>query len=116
MGDRRYLGTRGSSFAGAKGHRVQMFRRPEEDGAEGWLVRFDYSLRKLSVVGTIPRESTIYAEVLKARPEVNAVVHSHAPMCVALSLADKPVSCIHMQSFRFGDGVPIYPKPIYIKV
>jgi L-fuculose-phosphate aldolase len=41
-------------------------------------------------------------------------VHSHAPMCVALSLADKPVSCVHMQSFRFEDRVPIYPKPIYI--
>lgn len=93
---------------------VQMFRRPEEDGAEDWLVRFDYSLKKLSGVGTIPRESTIYTEILKARPDVNAVVHSHAPMCVALSLADKPVSCIHMQSFRFGGGVPIYPKPIYI--
>jgi len=25
---------------------VQMFRRPEEDGAEDWLVRFDYSLKK----------------------------------------------------------------------
>jgi ribulose-5-phosphate 4-epimerase/fuculose-1-phosphate aldolase len=97
-----------------KGIAVQMFRRPEEGGAADWLVRFDFSLKKLSGVGTIPRESTIYTEVLKARTDVNAVVHSHAPMCVALSLADKPVSCIHMQSFRFGDGVPIYPKPIYI--
>ena len=35
-------------------------------------------------------------------------------MCVALSLADKPVSCVQMQSDCFGRGVPIYPKPIYI--
>lgn len=35
-------------------------------------------------------------------------------MCVALSLADKPVAWIHMQSSRFGRGVPIYPRPIYI--
>jgi ribulose-5-phosphate 4-epimerase/fuculose-1-phosphate aldolase len=93
---------------------VQMFRRPEEEGPSDWLVRFDYSLKKLSGVGTIPRESTIYTEIFKARPDVNAVVHSHAPMCIALSLADKPVSCVHMQSFRFGEGVPIYPRPIYI--
>jgi 3,4-dihydroxyphthalate decarboxylase len=93
---------------------VQMFRRPEENGNEDWLVRFDYSLKKLSGVGTIPRESTIYTEIFKARPDVNAVVHSHAPMCIALSLADKPLACVHMQSFRFGAGVPIYPRPIYI--
>jgi ribulose-5-phosphate 4-epimerase/fuculose-1-phosphate aldolase len=92
---------------------VQMFRRPEE-GKKDWLVHFDYSLRKLSGVGIPPRESTIYTEIFKARPDVNAVVHSHAPMCVALSLADKPVSCVHMQSFRFENQVPIYPKPIYI--
>ena len=96
-----------------KGVAVQMFRRPEE-GKKDWLVHFDYSLNKLSGVGTPPRESTIYTEIFRARPDVNAAVHSHAPMCVALSLADKPVSCVHMQSNRFGRGVPIYPEPIYI--
>lgn len=93
---------------------VQMFRRPEEAANKDWLVRFDYGLNKLSGVGTIPRESTIYTEIFKARPDVNAVVHSHAPMCVALSLADKTVACVHMQSYRFESGVPIYPRPIYI--
>jgi ribulose-5-phosphate 4-epimerase/fuculose-1-phosphate aldolase len=93
---------------------VQMFRRPQEGGNKDWLVRFDYSLNKLSGVSAIPRESTIYTEIFKARPDVNAIVHSHAPMCVALSLADKTVACVHMQSYHFESGVPIYPKPIYI--
>jgi len=31
-----------------------------------------------------------------------------------MSLADTPVSCVHVQSGRFGTGVPIYPRPIYI--
>jgi ribulose-5-phosphate 4-epimerase/fuculose-1-phosphate aldolase len=97
-----------------EGIAVQMFRKPEEEGKKDWLVRFDYSLNKLSGVGTIPRESTIYTEIFKARPDVNAIVHSHAPMCVAMSLADKAVSCVHMQSFGFEGGVPIYPRPIYI--
>jgi ribulose-5-phosphate 4-epimerase/fuculose-1-phosphate aldolase len=97
-----------------EGIAVQMFRRPEEEGKKDWLVRFDYSLKKLSGVGSIPRESTIYTEIFKARPDVNAIVHSHAPMCIALGLAGTPVSCVHMQSFHFGGGVPIYPRPIYI--
>ena len=97
-----------------EGIAVQMFRRPEEEGNKDWLVRFDYSLKKLSGVGTPPRESTIYTEIFKVRPDVNAIVHSHAPMCIALGLADKQLACVHMQSFRFGGGVPVYPRPIYI--
>lgn len=93
---------------------VKMFRRPEEEEAEDWLVHFDYSLKKIAGVGSPPRESTIYTEVFKARSDVNAIVHSHAPMCIALSLAEKSVACVHMQSNRFGRGVPIYPRPIYI--
>jgi ribulose-5-phosphate 4-epimerase/fuculose-1-phosphate aldolase len=92
---------------------VQLFRRAEE-GDQEWLVHFDYSLRKLSGIGTIPREAVIYTEIFKARPDVNAAVHCHAAMCVALSIAERPVSCVHVQSGRFGRGVPIYPRPIYI--
>lgn len=93
---------------------VKLFREPEEEGAKDWLVHFDYSLKKLAGTGAPPREAPIYTEIFKTRPDVNAAVHSHAPMCIALSLADKPVSCVHVQSSRFGSGVPIYPKPIYI--
>jgi ribulose-5-phosphate 4-epimerase/fuculose-1-phosphate aldolase len=71
-------------------------------------------LQKLSGVGTIPRESVIYTEIFKARPDVNAVVHCHPAMCIALSLAEKPVDWVHMQSSRFKGGTPIYPRPIYI--
>src|SRR5439155_1124087 len=79
-----------------------------------WHQHFDYELNKLGGVSTPPREAAIYTGIFKARPDVNAAVHAHAPMCVALSLADKAVSCVQMQSDRFGRSVPIYPKPIYI--
>ena len=35
-------------------------------------------------------------------------------MCIALSLADKPIDWVHMQSSRFKGGTPIFPRPIYI--
>ncbi|MGH7823646.1 MAG: class II aldolase/adducin family protein [Candidatus Binatia bacterium] len=103
----------GVRLPGHHGIAVQMFR-PPEDGKKDWLVHFDYSLKKLSGVGAIPRESVIYTEIFKARPDVNAIVHCHASMCIALSLADKPVNWVHMQSSRFKGGTPIFPRPIYI--
>lgn len=96
-----------------KGIAVQMIRRVEGEEKD-WVVHFDYSLKKLSGVGTIPRESVIYTEIFKVRPDVNAVVHCHAPMCIALSLADRPIDWVHMQSSRFKGGTPIFPRPIYI--
>lgn len=96
-----------------RGIAVRLFRRPERSKKD-WLVHFDFSLNKLSGVGTIPRESVIYSEIFKARPDVNAAVHCHASMCVALSLADTPVDWVHMQSSRFKGGTPIFPYPIYI--
>jgi ribulose-5-phosphate 4-epimerase/fuculose-1-phosphate aldolase len=96
-----------------KGIAVQMFRHLEGT-QKNWLVHFDYSLKKLSGPGTIPRESVIYTEIFKARPDVNAAVHCHASMCVALSLAEQPVDWVHMQSSRFKGGTPIFPHPIYI--
>jgi ribulose-5-phosphate 4-epimerase/fuculose-1-phosphate aldolase len=103
----------GARLPNGKGIAVRMFRRPERDKKD-WLVHFDFSLKKLSGVGTIPREAVIYSEIFKARPDVNAAVHCHASMCIALSLADKPVDWVHMQSSRFSGGTPIFPRPIYI--
>ena len=87
----------GARLPDDRGIAVRMFRRPER-GKKDWLVHFDYSLNKLTGVGTIPRESVIYSEIFKARPDVHAAVHCHAAMCVALSLADKSVDWVHMQS------------------
>ena len=96
-----------------RGIAVQMFRRAE-NSEKDWLVHFDYSLQKLSGIGTIPREAVIYTEIFKARPDVNAAVHCHASMCIALSLAETPIDWVHMQSSRFKGGTPIFPRPIYI--
>ena len=36
-------------------------------------------------------------------------------MCIVLSLADRTVAAVHMQSIPFEQGVPFYPRPIHIK-
>ena len=86
----------------------------DEADLDDWLVRFDFDGKKTSGVDQVPVEAAIYTEVLKARPDVNAVVHLHPPMCIALSLAGKTVYNVHQQSRQFGAGVPVFQKPLFI--
>jgi ribulose-5-phosphate 4-epimerase/fuculose-1-phosphate aldolase len=112
MGD--IWGHVGARMPSGEGVSVKMFRRPEEESVEDWVIRFDYSMNKISGVGRPPTEAAIYTEIFKARPDANAIVHCHAPMCIALSLADRKIDAIHMQSSHFAGGVDIFPKPIFI--
>jgi ribulose-5-phosphate 4-epimerase/fuculose-1-phosphate aldolase len=89
--------------------------RPAGSEDEDWMVHFDFEGQKLRGSGPPPMESSIYTEIMKLRPDVQAIAHTHSPACVALSLAEKQISAIHMQSAKFGYGVPIYPRPIHIK-
>jgi ribulose-5-phosphate 4-epimerase/fuculose-1-phosphate aldolase len=104
----------GVRLPGGDGIACKLFREPGGTDQD-WLVHFDFNGKKLGGVGTPPLEAPIYTEILKRRPDVRAVCHTHSPACVALSLADKQISAIHMQSAKFGYGVPIYPRPIHIK-
>lgn len=104
----------GTRLPSGEGVTVKLFRRPEREDVEDWIIRFDFSMSKISGVGRPPTEAAIYTEIFKARPDVNAIVHCHAPMCIALGLAGKRVEAIHMQSSPFAGGVRIFEKPIFI--
>ncbi|MEP2027649.1 MAG: class II aldolase/adducin family protein [Paracoccaceae bacterium] len=47
-------------------------------------------------------EWRIHRDILTARPDVNAVVHTHAPWCTVLSVARKPIPAIHYMIAAFG--------------
>ena len=114
MGD--VWGHVGVRLPGDKGIMVKSIRPPAgEEERKDWLVRFDYSGKKISGVGTPPFEASIYTQIFKARPDVQAIAHAHAPMCIVLSLADRTVAAVHMQSVPFEQGVPFYSRPIHIK-
>jgi ribulose-5-phosphate 4-epimerase/fuculose-1-phosphate aldolase len=112
MGD--IWGHVGARLPSGEGVTVKMFRKPEAEGIEDWMIRFDYSMKKISGIGRPPTEAAIYTEIFKVRPDVQAIIHCHAPMCIALSLADQKIDAIHMQSSHFAGGVDIYQKPIFI--
>lgn len=97
-----------------KGIAVKLLRVAQENPDADWMTHFDFNGKKLSGEGTVPGEAPIYTELFKARPEVNAIVHAHAPMCIVAGLAGLKISAVHLQSVRFGEGLPVLPVPVYV--
>ncbi|MFH8528959.1 class II aldolase/adducin family protein [Streptomyces tendae] len=67
----------------------------------------------------VPNELPIHREVLRARPDVLAVVHVHPPHTVAADLAGLPlrpvVGAYDIPAMRMAlDGVPVYPRAVLV--
>jgi ribulose-5-phosphate 4-epimerase/fuculose-1-phosphate aldolase len=69
---------------------------------------------------TVPNELPIHGELLRARPEVNAVVHAHPPdvlLCGVAGLELRPVfGSYNIPAMRMAlEGVPVYPRSVLIR-
>lgn len=53
-------------------------------------------------------ERFIHAEIYKARPDVNAVVHSHAPAVIPFSVSDVPLRPIYHMASQMLEGIPVF--------
>ena len=67
-----------------------------------------------------PSELPLHTEVLRSRPEVNAVVHAHPPSVVVADLAGLPVRPIvgafDIPGARIAaGGVPVYPRGVLVR-
>lgn len=62
-----------------------------------------------------PSEVFIHAEILKARPDVNAVAHFHADAAVIFTLVDGvTLSPLKNHAIRWADGIPVHPDPGHV--
>ena len=64
------------------------------------------------IAGALPRhnEVFIHSEVLRARSDAQAVVHTHAPYAVAFSSLGRPLLPVGQRSAVFSDGLPIFDE------
>ena len=62
--------------------------------------------------GSAPRhlEVFIHSEILRARPDVQAVVHTHAPHAVAFSALGLPLQPVGHEGSVFCDGLPVFDE------
>ena len=66
------------------------------------------------VAGTARRHSEVYihSEILKARTDVNCVIHTHPTYSVALSATGRPIKCYSQPGALFYEALGIYTDTI----
>ncbi len=67
--------------------------------------------RQVTKIKAPPRETMIHASIYEARPDVNAVAHTHQPLATAFSVAGVPLLPIYNQAAVFAPETPIFPSP-----
>jgi HCOMODA/2-hydroxy-3-carboxy-muconic semialdehyde decarboxylase len=84
-------------------------RAPELVGAEDVL---EFDLDSKPVDGDrgqrLYLERFIHGEVYRVRPDVQAVVHHHAPSVIPFSVSPVPLQPLYHMSAFLGDGVPVF--------
>lgn len=62
-----------------------------------------------------PREVYIHTEIMKARPDVNAVGHFHPETATMFTLVEgRPLVPVKNHAARWMDGIPVHPDPGHI--
>lgn len=100
-------------------------RGPHERGlahtsaGDVWRASLDGAPRDLPDGYALPNELPIHAELLRARPDLGAVVHAHprsALLCSLAGLTPKPVfGAYDIPALQLAcDGVPVYERPVLI--
>jgi ribulose-5-phosphate 4-epimerase/fuculose-1-phosphate aldolase len=100
-------------------------RGPHE---EGLLFTLDEDVRQVDLDGrgedlgewSVPTELPIHAEILRSRPDVDAVVHCHPPSVLAAALAGvelRPIfGAYNIPAARMAlDGIPVYPRKVLVR-
>jgi ribulose-5-phosphate 4-epimerase/fuculose-1-phosphate aldolase len=69
---------------------------------------------------SVPNELPIHVEILRARPDVNAVVHAHPPTVVVADLAGVPllpmIGAYNIPAAKLAaEGIPVYPRGVLIR-
>lgn len=69
-----------------------------------------------SAPGKPPIEVFIHTEIYRARPDVQAVVHTHSELAALFTMvAEMPVQPMRSYAVRWVDGVPIHADPTHIE-
>ncbi|HEY2382149.1 MAG TPA: class II aldolase/adducin family protein [Terriglobia bacterium] len=73
------------------------------------LIEFDLDGNAVDAKGRpLYSERFIHAEIYRARPEVRAIVHNHAPSLIPFGVTTVPLRPMYHMAAFIGNGVPVF--------
>jgi L-ribulose-5-phosphate 4-epimerase len=95
---------------------IQIGSHSRAEVEPGSMLVVDYDGKVLEGDGQPPSEIPIHIEILKARPDVQAVLHSHMELAIAFTMMEG-VKLVPMRAraSRWKSGIPTDPDPSHIK-
>src|SRR6202166_1664123 len=108
--------TRGHISVRVPGDPKLFFMKPHSIGLDEITIRniLTIDLEGNVVAGSARRHSEVYihSEILKARADVNCVIHTHPTYSVALSATGRPLKCYGQPGALFYHSLGIYTDTI----
>jgi L-ribulose-5-phosphate 4-epimerase len=87
-----------------------------EIAPESMLV-VDYDGKVIEGEGQPPSELPIHLEILKARPDVQSVLHCHMELAIAFTMMEGvKLMPMRARASRWKSGIPTHPDPSHIKL
>ena len=74
------------------------------------LITVNLEGEKVAGESRIHIEVFIHSEILRVRPDIGALVHTHAPYAVAFSSLDRPLQGIGHEGSYFHAGIPVFSE------
>jgi HCOMODA/2-hydroxy-3-carboxy-muconic semialdehyde decarboxylase len=73
------------------------------------LIEYDLQGEAVNLQGRSQySERYIHAEIYKARPDINSVVHNHSPSVIPFGISTVPIRPVYHMSGFIGAGLPIF--------
>ncbi|MDB5545161.1 MAG: ribulose-5-phosphate 4-epimerase-like epimerase or aldolase [Hyphomicrobiales bacterium] len=81
------------------------------------LLVVDYEGKVVQGEGNAPAELALHLEVLKARPDVESVLHCHMELAIAFTMMKGvKLQLMRARAVRWESGIPTHPDPSHIKL
>ena len=111
-----YSGHVSTRIPGRDAFVIQIGSTSRAEVEPGSMLVCDYDGKVLEGDGAPPSELPIHTEILKARPDVQSVLHSHMELAIAFTMMEG-VKLVPMRAraSRWKSGIPMDPDPSHIK-
>jgi L-ribulose-5-phosphate 4-epimerase len=89
--------------------------RAQDQIAPGDMATIDLDGKHLAGEHAPPGERFIHTAIYRARPDVQAVVHTHQPLATVMSIAESPIlPVLHVEGELVEEPVPMWPHAMLV--